>query len=192
MSASFQDARTQASFSLGNRAARVIWGFVYWTLFRPSPPPLHEWRAMLLRCFGARLGRATHIYPGARIWAPWNLDCGDAVGVASGATLYNQGMISLGARVVVSQGVYLCSGTHDYEAVGFPLYTRPIIVGAEAWLAAECFVHPGVSIGDGVVVGARSVVVKDVPAWTVVAGNPAKFLKNRNYRPAAVTPLPHE
>jgi putative colanic acid biosynthesis acetyltransferase WcaF len=189
MSEATRDARTQASFSLSNRIGRVAWGVVYWTLFLPSPRPFHAWRALLLRCFGARVGSGVHIYPGARIWAPWNLRCGDAVGVASGAILYNQGSISLGARTVISQGAHLCSGTHDYEVACFPLYTRPITVGAEAWLAAECFVHPGVNIGEGAVVGARSVVVKDVSAWTVVAGNPAKFLKNRIYRPVANTPF---
>ncbi len=176
------DARTQPCFSLRNRLGRVAWGLVYWTLFRPSPRPLHAWRAWLLRCFGARLGGGTHIYPGAVIWAPWNLECGDAVGVASGAILYNQGAIRIGARAVVSQGAHLCSGTHDYEHPGFPLLTRPISIGAEVWLAAECFVHPGVTVGEGAVVGARSVVVKDLPPWMVCAGNPAKPLKPRRLR----------
>ncbi len=178
------DARTQPSFSRGNRIGRVLWATVYWTLFRPSPRPLHAWRAFLLRLFGARMGKGTHIYPGVRIWAPWNLECGDAVGVASGAILYNQGFITLGRRAVVSQGAHLCAGTHDHEQPGFPLVTRPITVGAEAWLGAECFVMPGVVIGEGAVVGARSVVVKDTPAWMVCVGNPAKPVKPRVWRPS--------
>lgn len=137
-----------------------------------------------MRLFGARLGRGTHIYPGVVIWAPWNLECGDAVGVASGAILYNQGSITLGERVVVSQGAHLCTGSHDYEDPGFALFTRPIRVGAEAWLSADCFIHPGVTIGDGAVIGARSVVVKSLPAWMVCAGNPAKPIKPRVLRPA--------
>ena len=178
------DARTEASFSLGNRIGRVVWAGVYWTLFRPSPRPLHGWRAFLLRLFGARMGKGTHIYPGVRIWAPWNLDCGDAAGVASGAILYNQGFITIGKRAVVSQGAHLCAGTHDHEQPGFPLITMPITVGAEAWLGAECFVLPGVVIGEGAVVGARAVVVKDAPAWMVCVGHPAKPVKPRVYRPA--------
>ena len=178
------DARTQPSFSLGNRLGRVAWTVAYWTLFRPTPPPLHGWRAMLLRLFGARMGKGTHIYPGARIWAPWNLECGDAAGVASGAILYNQGFITIGRRAVVSQGAHLCAGTHDYEQPGFPLITGPITVGAEAWLGAECFVLPGVMIGEGAVVGARAVVVKDAPPWMVCVGHPAKPVKPRSYRPS--------
>jgi len=178
------DARTQASFSLGNRIGRVAWAGVYWTLFRPSPRPLHAWRAFLLRLFGARIGRGAHLYPGVRIWAPWNLECGDSVGVASGVIVYNQGFITLGRRAVVSQGAHLCAGTHDYEEPGFPLITKPITVGAEAWLGAECFVMPGVVVGEGAVVGARSVVVKDAPPWMVCVGNPAKPVKPRVYRPS--------
>lgn len=174
------NSRTGPCFTAGNRTGRVLWGLVYWTLFRLSPRPFHAWRAWLLTLFGARLGRRTHIYPGVRIWAPWNLECGDETGVAGGAILYSQGRITLGRRVVVSQGAHLCTGTHDYEKPGFPLYTRDIVVGDDAWVAAEVFVHPGVTIGEGAVIGARSVVVKDAPAWTVLAGNPAKPIKVRS------------
>jgi putative colanic acid biosynthesis acetyltransferase WcaF len=173
------DAFTDASFCLANRVARAVWAAVYCLLFRPSLRPLHAWRSFLLRLFGARLGRKCHIYPRAVIWAPWNLVCGDQVGVADGATLYNQAPITLGDRVVVSQGAYLCTGSHDYTRWGFPLFTKPIIVGSHSWLAAECFVHPGVTIGEGTVVGARSVVVKDLPEWRVCAGHPCVPLKPR-------------
>lgn len=173
------NAHTGPSFSLSNRLGRAAWSVVYLTLFRPSPRPLHGWRRWLLRLFGARIGRGCHIYPGARIWAPWNLVCLEEVGVADGAILYNQGQITLGRRSVVSQGAHLCTGTHDYNDPGFPLITAPIVVGDHAWVAAEAFIHPGVTLGEGAVVGARSVVVKDLPAWTVCAGNPCKSIKPR-------------
>src|SRR4051812_33859179 len=108
------DAHSGPSFSLGNRLARVGWGIVYATLFQWSPRPLHAWRALLLRLFGAKLGDGCHIYPKAVIWAPWNLECADQVGIADGAIIYNQARIRLGKRVVISQGAHLCSGTHDY------------------------------------------------------------------------------
>lgn len=174
-----KDTRTQPSFSIGNRLGRVAWAGVYWTLFRPSPRPFHAWRAMLLRLFGARMGKGTHIYPGARIWAPWNLECGDAAGVASGAILYSQGFISLGRMVVISQGSHLCTGSHDYRKRGFPLFTRPIIVKDEAWIAADCFIHPGVTVGEGAVIGARSVVTRDMPSWMICSGHPCQPIKPR-------------
>ncbi len=179
MSAPAPDAFTGPSFSLRNRLARVLWNFACALLFRPSPRPLHAWRAAILRLFGARLGRGCHIYPKAIIWAPWNLEVGDETGVADGAILYTQAKITLGRRVVISQGAHLCTGTHDYEDPGFPLYAKPIVIQDHAWIAAESFIHPGVTVGEGAVVGARSVVTKDVPAWMVCAGHPCKPLKPR-------------
>ena len=132
-----------------------------------------------MRLFGAKIGKGVHIYPGVRIWAPWNLVCGDETGVANGVTLYDQGVISLGRRVVISQGAHLCAGTHDYTLPGFPLVTQPIVVESEAWIAAEAFVHPGVTIGEGAVIGARSVVTKNMPSWMVCAGHPCKPIKQR-------------
>lgn len=176
------DAYTGPSFSLGNRLARAAWSLVRATLFRWSPRPFHAWRAFLLRCFGARLGRGCHIYPRAIIWAPWNLECGDEVGVADGVTLYTQAKITLGRRAVISQGSHLCTGTHDYESPRFELVAYPITVGPLAWVCAEAFVGPGVVIGEGAVIGARSVVLKDLPPWQVCAGHPCVPRKPRTLR----------
>jgi putative colanic acid biosynthesis acetyltransferase WcaF len=178
------DTHSKPSFSLKNRLLRAVWQTVSLLMFRFSPRPFHAWRAAILRIFGAKIGKGCHIYPGVRIWAPWNLICDEEVGVGDGAYLYNQAPIRLGRRAVVSQGAQLCTGTHDYEDPGFPLVARPIAVGALAWIAAEAFVHPGVTIGEGAVIGARSVVTKDMPAWTVCAGHPCKPLKPRAFRKA--------
>lgn len=177
------DTHRGPSFPLSNRLGRLVWNLVWHLLFRPSPRPLHGWRRGLLRAFGAKTGRGVHIYPGVRIWAPWNLILDDECGVADGAILYSQGSIRLGRRVVVSQGSHLCTGTHDFEKPGFPLLTKPIVVEAEAWIAAECFIHPGVTIGEGAVIGARSVVTKDMPPWTVCAGHPCAPIRPRKRTP---------
>ncbi|WP_460981926.1 LbetaH domain-containing protein [Spirosoma fluminis] len=169
------------SFSLRNRFLRVFWSVVYTLMFRFTPKPFHAWRALVLRCFGAKVGRSTHVYPNVKIWAPWNLVLGDECGVANGVILYSQAVITIGYRAVVSQGAHLCAGTHDYTKSGFPLITKPIHIGDLAWVAAEAFVHPGVTIDNGCVIGARSVVTKDMPAWMVCAGHPCKPLKRRAY-----------
>jgi len=135
---------------------------------------------MLLRISGARIGRGVHVYPKVAIWAPWNLEIDDLAGVANGAILYSQGKITIGHKAVISQGAHLCAGTHDFETEGFPLVTKPITIGKEAWIAAEAFVHPGVTVEEGCVVGARSVVTKDLPSWTVCSGFPAQVLRKRN------------
>lgn len=169
----------EASFSLANRLMRVVWGVVYTLFFRYSPRPFHGYRAFILRCFGAKVGKGAHVYPGVKIWAPWMLELGDECGIASGAELYSQGKITVGYRAIISQGTYVCTGTHDYTKTGHPLYTKPITIGGRAWVAADCFIHPGVTIGEGAVIGARSVVTKDMPAWMVCAGHPCSPLKER-------------
>src|SRR5437870_1049666 len=94
-------AYTGPSFSLKNRLARLAWGIVCALLFRPSPRPFHAWRRWLLTLFGARIAKGCHIYPNARIWAPWNLVCGEESGVGDGAILYSQALITLGRRAVI-------------------------------------------------------------------------------------------
>jgi len=174
-----KDTHTGPSFSLSNRLARVVWSVVYLILFKYSPRPLHVWRSFILRCFGAKVGKGVHVYPGVIIWAPWNLVLEDGCGIASGVNLYSQGLITVGKKAVISQGSYICTGTHDYTDSGFPLYTLPIVIGSNSWIAAGAFVHPGVTIGEGCVIGARSVVTRNMPEWTVCAGFPCKVLKER-------------
>ena len=177
------DTYNGPSFSFANRFARFTWNLIQVTLFRWSPRSFHGWRRWLLRMFGAKVGSRAHIYPGLKIWAPWNLEIGDEAGVGDGVILYSQGRISIGNRSVISQGAHLCSGTHNFEKEGFPIVTKPINICSYAWVAAEVFVCPGVEIGEGAVVGARSVVIKSVLAWTVSAGNPCKTIKPREWRP---------
>ena len=171
-----------ASFSLRNRFVRWVWGLVYCSIFRTSPRSMHALRSALLRLFGAQLGENCHIYPKAVIWAPWNLVCGNHTGIADGVIVYNQAMITLGCHVTVSQGAHLCTGTHDYEDRSFRLVAKPITVGDDAWVCAEAFIHPGITIGKGAVIGARSVVTRDVEPWSVVSGFPAVKIRERVLR----------
>ena len=168
-----------ASFSLDNRLARFAWQLVWSLLFRPTPPPMHAWRSWLLRRFGAHIGAGCHIYSDARIWAPWHLYMAPNACLGPGVICYSMTSIHLGERVVVSQGAHLCTGSHDYTSTSFPLYAKPIRIGADAWICTEAFIGPGVQIGQGAVIGARAVVVKSQPAWMVCAGNPARPLKPR-------------
>lgn len=173
------NTHTGASFSLQNRLLRLLWLVISNTLFKYSPRPFHTWRSFLLRLFGAKVGRGVHVYPGVKIWAPWNLELKDQCGIANGVTLYSQGFITIGVKSIISQGSHLCAGTHDYNLPGFPLITKPIQIGNNVWVAAEAFIHPGIVLPDGCVIGARSVVTKDMPGWTLCAGHPCKPLKER-------------
>ena len=174
------DPYREPSFSLENRLRRLVWSIVQALLFRTSPRPCHAWRAWLLRLFGARLGQRCHVYPGVKVWAPWNLQLGNSVGVADGVTLYNMDRIEIGDYTVISQGAHLCGGTHDYDSANFQLVSKPIVIGPHAWVCAEAFVHPGVVVAEGVVVGARAVVTRSLPQpWAVYAGNPARHVGAR-------------
>lgn len=135
---------------------------------------------MLLRLFGARISGPSRIYPRVKIWAPWNLEIRGRVGIGEESVLYNQAKIVIEHAATISQGVHLCTGTHDYESPNFELIAKPIHIQNHAWLAAEVFVHPGVTIGEGTVIGARSVVIHSMPEWTVCSGFPCKPIKPRN------------
>lgn len=174
------DSYRKPSFSFTNRIRRFIWNTLYLVLFRISPRPCHAWRATILKLFGAKLGKGVHVYPGAKIWAPWNLEVGDHVGIADGVTIYNMDLIRIGSYSVISQGAHLCGGSHDYNSSNFQLYAKPIVLGEHVWVCAEAFVSLGVSIPDGVVIGARSLVIKSISdPWTVYAGHPAQRISQR-------------
>ena len=172
-------SKNRSAHSFRNKAARWIWGFVHLTLFRPSPRCFHGWRRWLLRLFGASIGRGVRVYPSARVWAPWNLEMKDYSCVGPDVDCYCVARVSIGAHAVISQYSYLCAASHDYTRADLPLVSAPITIGDGAWVTADVFVAMGVTIGAGAVVGAKSAVFKNVDPWTVVGGNPARFLKRR-------------
>lgn len=174
--------------TLVNKISRSLWQIVWLLLYRPTPKLWHGWRAFLLRLFGARIGRPVYVYPSAKVWAPWNLTLGNHSTLADGVDCYCVDKIVIGNYTTVSQYSYLCTASHDYLDPGIltrpqmPLLTAPIILGDRVWLTADVFVGPGVTIADGAVVLARSSVFKDIPPWSVYAGNPASFKKHRILR----------
>lgn len=164
---------------MANKILRVIWGCVWVLAFRFTPPPFWAWRRLLLRLFGARIGKRVRIYGSAKIWLPSNLELGDGVMLGRSVNCYNQGKITIGAETTVSWNATLCSSTHEFEDPTFPLVTRPISIGSHAWIAAEAFVGPGVKVGEGAVLGARGVAMQDLDSWTIYSGNPAVARKSR-------------
>ena len=175
--------RTSRKYSGGELAGRVAWTLAS-LLFRWSPRPCHAGRRLLLRCFGAKIGRHVHIYPTVRIQHPWLLEVGDYAAVGEEARIYNLGSITIGPRATISQYAHLCAGSHDYASPDMRLLKLPITIGADAWICADAFIGPGVTVGDGAVVGARAAAFNDVLPWTIVGGNPAKYIKQRQIRDA--------
>ena len=150
----------------------------------------HAWRRFLLRSFGATIGQAAHPSPSAKIWAPWNLTMGDHSCLGENVDCYCVDQISIGAGASVSQYSFLCTATHDIETANLPLRTAPIVINDRAWIAADVFVGPGVTIGADAVVGARASVFRDIPDGAVAIGSPAKPVKRRTLQPAISTPSP--
>ena len=159
---------------------RIIWGTAWTFLFRPWPRRIgNGWRTSLLRMFGAKIGRNVLLSPTMRVMKPWELSIGDDSAIGDRVRIYNFCRVNIGSMCLVSQDCYLCTGTHNYLDPKMPLIVKVITIRSESWIAAGSFVHPGVTIGEGTVVGARSVVTKDMPAWTVCAGHPWRPIKPR-------------
>jgi putative colanic acid biosynthesis acetyltransferase WcaF len=177
--------------TLGNKCLRALWQVTWLLLYRPTPRPLHGWRAFLLQLFGVKIDRPVYVYPSARIWAPWNLEMGIHSTLADGVNCYCVDKVILGSFTAVSQYSYLCTASHDYLDPSIlvqpqmPLVTAPIRIGNRVWITTDVFIAPGVTVGDGAVVLARSAVFSDIPEWTVASGNPATPLRKRTLRDSA-------
>lgn len=161
-------------FPRSHKAVRLAWYVVQGTLFRLPLRRADWWRVGLLRMFGARVGRHCLVRRTASIEIPWHLRMGDSVTLGDGVRVYNLGLVVIGSGTMISQGAHLCAGDHDMADSGMPLRRVPISIGTNAWICADAFVGPGVDIGDGAVLGARSAAFRDLPDWTVSIGTPAR------------------
>lgn len=166
-------------FGLANKIYRVLWSLVYWSIYKYSPVTFFGYRRFLLRAFGAKISTSARIYPSAKIWCPANLRVGDDSTIGPYVRVYNQGEINIGRRVIVSQYSYICASTHDYNDPCHPLILSPILIEDDVWIGAEAFIGPGVTVSEGGVVGARAVQTKTSLSWTVNAGNPSTYIKDR-------------
>ena len=176
-----EDGYLRPAFPLSNRLKRLVWNICWLLLYRPSPRPMYEWRAMVLRLFGAKMGPDSRFYPAVKIWAPWNLTCEALVAVGDGAEIYNPAPMHFGSHAIVSQGAYVCGATHDFDDPAFPLLAYAMSFGAYSWICARACVAPGVNVGEGAVLGLASVATRDLEPWTVYAGAPAVKVKERRH-----------
>lgn len=162
-----------------------VWWLVQSTLFACSPQIMYGWRRWLLRCFGATIGTGTIIRSSVKTPYPWKLKIGNHCHIGENVELYTLGEIEIGDCAVISQRSYICAGSHDYTVPTFDLITQKITVEPEVWIATDVFVAPGVRVGRGAVVGARSSVFNDVPRGTISVGSPAKVIGERKMKPSA-------
>lgn len=172
----------QNKFTKKQKLKRLCWNICCVLFFKPTIGRIgvfRLWRNWVLRIWGANINKKISIFPSVKIWAPWNLMSGRNVAIDESVDLYNVAPIKIGHLVAISRRAFLCTASHDISLVQKPLTYEPIVIGNGVWIGAEAIICPGVTIGDGAVIAAGAVVTKDVPAWAVVGGNPAKFIKER-------------
>lgn len=165
------------------KVKRFLWNIVYILFFRPFGTRFFvKWRILILKLFGAKITWKSSVYSSTKIWAPWNLEMEEYAGIGPNAIIYNQDMIHIGKYSKISQYCYLCTAGHDIGELNNAktgLIIAPIIIKEKVWIGTQAYINMGVIIEEGAIVGATASVYKDVEAWTVVGGNPAKFIKKR-------------
>lgn len=180
-SSAISEIRSAPSFSIGHRVERLAFK-VCWVVFaRWTPKHLKPIRLIVLRLFGAKIGKHSDVRSSVKVWYPRNLSMGESSVLADDVEMYNMDHVTIGDRVVISQRAFICGGTHDYRDLAFPLVTRPISIESDVWIASEAFVGPGVTIGRGAVLGARAVAARNLAEWGVYSGNPSVLIKNRSH-----------
>jgi putative colanic acid biosynthesis acetyltransferase WcaF len=156
-----------------------LWRIVQCSLFALSPQFMYSWRRFLLRLFGAKIGKRVLIRPSAQITYPWKVSIGNFSWIGDDSVLYSLGEIKIGENVSIAHRDYFCTGFHDFTKTTFDIGQKPIIIEDEVWIPNDIFVGPGVTIGKGCVIGARSTVLTDMPEGMICYGNPAKPIKKR-------------
>lgn len=167
-----QANRAARKYTRREQALRIAWELARWLLIL-SPQPCYRWRRVVLRLFGARVGREARVHPSAVIYMPWNVELGDWSAIGAGVFVYSLGRVRIGHRATVSYRTHVCAGTHDFTDPTLPLLKPAVTIQDDAWVGTEAFIGPGVTVGRGAIVAARAVVVKDVEPMTLVGGHPA-------------------
>ncbi len=173
--------RKHLNYSKWIYVKRILWSFGK-VFFKYSPRIAFGYRNLILRLFGAKIGKHVHIYSSTIIWFPWNFEIGDWSAIGEETLIYNLGRIVIGEKATISHRSHLCAGTHDYKDPSLPLIRPEIHIGDQTWVCANTFVGPNTKIGEGAIIGAGTVIMTDAEPWGIYAGNPAKFIKKRVLR----------
>jgi putative colanic acid biosynthesis acetyltransferase WcaF len=173
-----QGCRNKSFYSNSEYFKRILWSIAF-PFFRFSPRIFFGWRRFLLKLFGAKIGKNANVYPTTYIYLPWKLNLGSYASIGEWTLIYNLGLVSIGDRATISHRAHICAGTHDYQDALLPLLRAPIKIGRQSWICADAFIGPNVNIGEGAIVGAGALVLKNVPPLKIVGGVPAKILKIR-------------
>lgn len=166
-------------FRKKSSAFTQTWWIVQATLINTSPQFMYRWRAFILKAFGAKIGKGVKIRQSVRVTYPWNLEIGDHSWIGDRVELYTLEKITIGSNTCISQDTYVCTGSHNINSISFDYECTPIDIGDEVWIATGCFIAPGVTVGKGAVIGARSLVLTAIDSKSVWAGSPARKMRER-------------
>ena len=173
-------SRYKSEYSCGRPwFVQVLWFLLGQPLLRASLIPWSGLRLVLLRTFGAKVGQGVVIKPGVRVKYPWLLEIGDYCWIGEDAWIDNLERVAIESNVCLSQGVYICTGNHDWSDVSFKLIASPVTICEGAWIGAMAVVCPGVEVAQGAVASAGSVITTRMEAYGIYAGNPARWIKSR-------------
>lgn len=175
-----QESAIASPWTIGERFRMLLFEWSWFLLCRWTPKPLNGWRLAVLRLFGCHVDGRPFVHPRARIQVPWRVRLADGATIGDRTNLYSLGEIVIGRRAIVAQEAYLSTGSHEFSRRHMPLVTDRIVVGDDAFVGARAILLPGVQIGERSIVGAGSVVTRDVPSNTIVAGNPSRPLRSRS------------
>ncbi len=174
-----QASQFDSPWPVSERVLRVLWEFCWCVFCVWTPKPANPWRLFWLGVFDAKIHGTPFVHQRARIAIPWKLTLHDRACLGDRANVYSLGEIEIGARAVVAQEAYLSTGSHDFSDPALPLVVGKITIGEDAFVGARAFVMPGIMIGARAIVGAGSVVTRDVPENVIAAGNPCRVLRPR-------------
>jgi len=180
-SPSFNPVQT-TPFGIKIKIKAHLWQLVNNTFFRILPLQCRSYRIFLLRLFGAQLANSVTISRLANIEHPWNLTMGDLSSLGDGSWAYCLAPISIDEKCCIGKDVFLLTGSHDVDDSTFPMITRPIIINKGCWVSTGAYILPGVELGQFSVIGARSVVTKSTLEFSIMGGNPAKYLRRREFK----------
>jgi putative colanic acid biosynthesis acetyltransferase WcaF len=166
-------------FSLGEKIKLRLWMFINSTIFRYTPYFSHKYRILLLRLFGAKIAWNCSISRKATIEQPWNLEMGDLASLAEGVWILCREKVLIGSKTCIGKDVGITSGSHNVNSLNFEAVNKPVVIGNNVWIINKSYILPGITIGDWAVIGACTLVNKDVKEFEIVGGNPAKFIKTR-------------
>jgi putative colanic acid biosynthesis acetyltransferase WcaF len=174
-----QSFAQESPWSAQDKVLRLLWEFCWFVFCVWTPKPANPWRLFWLDVFGAKIEGKPFVHQRARIAIPWHLTLRDRACLGDRANAYSLGEIEIGARATVAQEVYLSTGSHDFSHPALQLVTAKITIGEDAFIGARAFILPGVEIGARSVIGACSVVTRDIPPDVTAAGNPCRVLGPR-------------